>query len=80
MPPINRRLAIINQGPRLLSLARTKTGDVNQAHLFVHTVIAEALGDAAGVSLQKMESRLKALLGKYATQQAFTSICCPAGD
>lgn len=68
MPTIDHRLAILNQGPRLLSLARNETGDANQAHLFVHTVITEALGDASALSLPKMEARLNALLGSHATQ------------
>ena len=75
MPKINWRLAIINEGPRLLSLARTGTGDVNQAHLFVHTVITEALGGASALSLPKMEARLNALLGGQATQRLGPAAC-----
>lgn len=71
MTNINWRINVLNQGPRLLSTARSGVTDVNEAHLFVHTVIAEALGKACDGALQDMDEKLGTLVRRHAKLQAF---------
>lgn len=70
MTTIDWRINVLNQGPRLLSTARGEMKDANEAHLFVHKVVAEALGKACGGALQDMDEQLGKLVRRHAKLQA----------
>lgn len=70
MTNIDWRINVLNQGPRLLSTARSEMADANEAHLLVHSVIAKALGKACGGALQDMDEQLGELVRRQAKQHA----------